>query len=243
LGVTDYSQRKLGNISRKKRGIKEDMGVVLDLCDAMEDCDLQTCELAIGQPPLSKEGVAGVPPPALPGTGMVDGLTQLSPAQQSSVARIAETIAGFFPERSGVNELEALEAVALRAFKRADLDYNIDDAVAEAGDFHMAEEDCARDCAEFNHLPVDEAGMVDIGAMVEGRKGVLASNRLCRARVEKSLSRANPHYDKVMALAEQGMRVRELLGTCGPGRDPSSSKRRQRSSGCSRRTSWTRAWP
>ncbi|KAJ1424565.1 hypothetical protein B484DRAFT_398243 [Ochromonadaceae sp. CCMP2298] len=75
----------------------------------------------------------------------------------------------------------------------------------------MVEADCVRDCAEFDRLPVDTAGMVDIAPMVKARKGALAANRLCRARVEKSLSRANLHYVKVMAWAAQGIRVRELL--------------------------------
>ncbi|KAJ1397005.1 hypothetical protein B484DRAFT_472186, partial [Ochromonadaceae sp. CCMP2298] len=187
----------------------------------MDDWDLQTCQLSIGQP-LLEGGAAYAPPQAPPGEGVGDGLA-LTPAQRSSVARIAGTIAEFFPERSGVDELEKLEAVALRAYKRADLDYNIEDAVAAAGDFHMAEADCVRDCAEFDRLPVDTAGMVDIAPMVEARKDALAANRLCRARVEKTLSRANPLYVKVMALAEQGIRVRELLPAdfepSGPARD------------------------
>mmetsp|Transcript_6972 Transcript_6972/g.15184 ORF Transcript_6972/g.15184 Transcript_6972/m.15184 type:complete len:762 (-) Transcript_6972:5-2290(-) len=173
------------------------------LCDAIEDWDLEACELA--------EEQGGVPPEPPPEGATTEGRTELTAAQRGAVARIALTISEFFPEQSGPAELKKLEAVALRAFRRADLDYNIDDAVREAGCFHMAEADCAVDCADFDELPVGEGGLVDIAPMVERKKAKLAPNRLSVQRVERSLSRDNPQYEKVMALAVDGIRVRELL--------------------------------
>ncbi|KAJ1393592.1 hypothetical protein B484DRAFT_277253, partial [Ochromonadaceae sp. CCMP2298] len=180
-------------------GDEEDVST---LCDAVEDWDLEACVLA-GDP---KRGMPEPPPLR---TTTTEGRTELSAEQRRSVARIAVTISQFFPERPA--ELDKFEAVALRAFRRADLDYNIDDAVREAGDYHMAEKSCARDCAEFDRQPVNSEGMVDIAAMVNGRKAKLSANRLSRQRVEDTLSRENPLYDKVMALALDGIRVRELL--------------------------------
>jgi hypothetical protein len=94
------------------------------LCDAVEEWNLEACELA-GDP---KRGPPE-PPPLLPTT--TEGTTELSAEQRRSVDRIAVTISHFFPERSA--ELDKFEAVALRAFRRADLDYSIDDAVIGEG--------------------------------------------------------------------------------------------------------------
>ncbi|KAJ1402594.1 hypothetical protein B484DRAFT_405375 [Ochromonadaceae sp. CCMP2298] len=175
----------------------------VEMYAAFEDWDLEACELA-----EEPEREPPEPPPQRATT--TEGRVELpSEEQRRSVARIAVTISQFFPERPA--QLSEFEAVALRAFSRADLDYNIDDAVREAGEFHMAEENCTRDCAEFDRRPVDGEGMVNIAAMVEDRKVKPAPNWLSRERVVRTLSRDNPHYAKVMALAVDGIRVRELL--------------------------------
>ncbi|KAJ1417340.1 hypothetical protein B484DRAFT_400865, partial [Ochromonadaceae sp. CCMP2298] len=206
-----WSRGSAGGVGMTPTDDLVDSADLEDLSSAIEDWDLQTCNLSGWSLTSEEMGVERAPPEPPPVGGMAGERAHLSPEQKRSVAHIAATAKAFFPERSGEDDLKAMEAVALRAFKRADLDYNIEDAVREAGGFHMREESCARDCAEFDRLPVDGQGMVDIGMMVTSRKSRLAPNRLSRARVEKSLSRDNPQYNKVMALAEGGIRVRELL--------------------------------
>jgi hypothetical protein len=217
------SHRSLGTVREPPEDPPTDSADLDDLCDAIKDWDQQACDLSVSQTTPGLEEKERTPPEPPPVSGVAGGRTCLTLEQEGSVAHIAATIAAFFPERSGVNELEEMKAVALRAFKRADLDFNIDDAVRVAGDFHMEEGSCERDCAEFDLLPRDEQGMVDIGPMVESRKSKLAPNRMSRRRVEQWLSRNNPFFERVMRVAEGGIVVGDLLPadfeTCGPERE------------------------
>jgi hypothetical protein len=217
------SQGSSGSVVRPPMDPLADSADLDDLCDAIEDWDPLSCDLSVWRSTPGVEQKERAPPEPPPVGGTAGGRTCLTRDQESSVTHIAATIAAFFPERAGKDELMAMKAVALRAFKRADLDFNIDDAVRAAGEFHMNDVSCDRDYAEFDRLPRDERGMVDIRPMVESRKGMLAHNRMSRWRVEMCLSRANPFFERVMRIAEGGIVVSDLLPpdfeTCGPERE------------------------
>jgi hypothetical protein len=128
-----WSRGSPGGVSTTPTDDLVDSADLEDLSSAIEDWDLQTCDLSDWSLTSEDRGIERAPPEPPPRCGMAGERAHLSPEQKRSVAHIAATAKAFFPERSGEDDLKAMEAVALRAFKRADLDFNIEDAVREAG--------------------------------------------------------------------------------------------------------------
>ncbi|KAJ1397366.1 hypothetical protein B484DRAFT_407017 [Ochromonadaceae sp. CCMP2298] len=126
------------------------------------------------------------------------------------------TINVFFPDDVSPADEAHVRSVALRAFKRADLDYGIDEAVRAAGDFSISEATCTQHCAEFDAL----GGNLE--ALVDRRKAELAQDRLSPARVVATLSRENPYFDRVLLIARDGIVVSDLLP---PDFEPSGPQR------------------
>jgi hypothetical protein len=163
--------------------------------------------------PGEEEGTeeGGCPP------GPPDPESGLTGEQERRVGDIMATIHTFFPDDVSPDSEAHVRSVALRAFKRADLDYGIDEAVRAAGDFSISEATCTQDCAEFDAL----GGNLE--ALVERRKAKLAEGRLSPARVVAALSSANPYYERVLLIARDGIVVSDLLPPefepSGPHRD------------------------
>ncbi|KAJ1398195.1 hypothetical protein B484DRAFT_406733, partial [Ochromonadaceae sp. CCMP2298] len=92
-------------------------------------------------------GEEGLGPPGPP-----DPASGLTGEQERRVGEIMRTINVFFPDDVSPADEAHVRSVALRAFKRADLDYGIDEAVRAAGDFSISEATCTQHCAEFDAL-------------------------------------------------------------------------------------------
>jgi hypothetical protein len=134
----------------------------------------------------------------------------LSSAYELQIDEMAALAASLFPVAAALpaGGRDRASDLAERAFRRADRNYGLEEALHAVKDTCKDPQIRQRDLADF------KACGRQFHKLADTRKEALAHNRLSEARVRAILSPSNPEYQRLIDMGNHGAPVHDLLDPC-----------------------------